>query len=804
VRPSSPTSPPSRQPRQAPPSTARTGRPPPPTKGAGAAPAETDLSLAISRAGLGLELGAPLALGPLTLHEMTASLPHVRFPIDVSGGVARFRSRRGVLERLVLEAPRAALEAWVAPKLRGLLGVGTPRVMLYVRRGGATVGVLDATGDGHEARCLAFEVELEAGAGADGADLALSVHDARGVALAGPPTALAVRALHAALGGLAERSGARFVIPRAAAELARRVFPDRGARAPLVLGAAWATVRGHDESWLLVLQRGETPAEPTAAAVVARESCLLARGADDAAFELDFERARGLLVGALERAPRHPELARRLAELDRAIGAGEGGHGSRAEAALATLRDRGATAAPAEPLLLAELLSDTGDADGAIAAFTRAEETEPVGPLAALACVAGAALTADPLDAMLMLDRAVARAPALPSPRWARLERRLAVGRVADARADAEHLEALSSGARARHAVWLRAGQAFRAAGWSADAGPLFERALRYAPRDADATAGLGAALVAVGKVARGAELLTQAVALAEARPKGATGGAWTDPWRAHVDLAAVLAEKLDDRPAAIARLREVPAHANVALAARALEGRYRGLLGDVAGASLAFAKARDLVDTRLAEMSGDRAREAVAVLLEAAHLDGEVKGDWLAAQRHLLTALRVAPRDEAVRLAYRAASARVARPDAGDPAASSAPGHAYAGSRSPESAPTWTSRDPADSQTTATDDGDAEEQARDDARAAVLLQRLQADPNDDAVADELAGCLLRLGRTHELFALLSARLDEATPTRREALLPRQREVLRRLETDARAAGRDDEASLYAEMRQAL
>jgi hypothetical protein len=84
------------------------------------------------------------------------------------------------------------------------------------------------------------------------------------------------------------------------------------------------------------------------------------------------------------------------------------------------------------------------------------------------------------------------------------------------------------------------------------------------------------------------------------------------------------------------------------------------------------------------------------------------------------------------------------------------------------------------------------------------LARRLQANPEDDAVVDELATRLSRLGRSLELFALLSARLEDAPPNRRARLLPRQRVVLERLERDARAAGREQEAQLFADARAAL
>ena len=766
---SSPTQPRSvaREPRTAP----RTPRPPPLLI--------AELQLAIARTGIGLELTGPLALGCLTVRELSASLPHVRFPVDVSGGVARFRHRRGVVERVVLEAPRTALESWAAPRLRGVLGVKTPKVMLFVRRGGATVGVVDEV----EMRCLAFEVEIFA----EGPDVAVAVHDARGSGLSAPATALAIRAVHALAGDAASRAGGRFVLRGIAGALGRQVFPDRGARAPDAEGVVWGTVRGHDDGWLFVAQRGDVPCEPLASAVVAREACELCEAADDAAFALDLETARGLLVDALERAPSHRELSRRLAEVDRVLGTSAHGGSGRAEAALATLRDAGTDTGGSGALLMAELLRDTGDVAGAMAAFMRAGETQPVGPLAAMAFDAAASLMPDPDDALALLDRAVARAPALPGPRWTRLAARLTLGRAVDAQADAEHLEALATGARARHAVWLRAGRAFRAQGLVNESAMLFERALRYGPRDAEATAGLGAALVAAGKVTRGAELLTLAVAFAEAAGK--------EVWAASVDLALVLADALDDKPAAIARVRAVPSHAPDAVRSRALEGRWRAALGDIAGAGLSFARARDLIEARMPSAADGGHREAVAILLEGARLESDTRGDWLAAQRHLQVAIRIAPHDVNAKRAFREAGSKLAG------VKEVAIVHLKPEPWSAEAAPTWMGHDlPVASEAPMTEF----DEAQDHARVEELTRKLQSDPTNDDVVDELSTCLLRLGRTHELFALLSARLDEVGPERREALLPKQREVLLRLEEDARGAGRDDEAALFREAREIL
>ena len=53
------------------------------------------------------------------------------------------------------------------------------------------------------------------------------------------------------------------------------------------------------------------------------------------------------------------------------------------------------------------------------------------------------------------------------------------------------------------------------------------------------------------------------------------------------------------------------------------------------------------------------------------------------------------------------------------------------------------------------------------------------------------------------MLALLSARLEDAPADRREALLPKHREVLATLEREARADGREAEADLFKMAREA-
>ena len=103
--------------------------------------------------------------------------------------------------------------------------------------------------------------------------------------------------------------------------------------------------------------------------------------------------------------------------------------------------------------------------------------------------------------------------------------------------------------------------------------------------------------------------------------------------------------------------MRQVRHDEAAAADARALEGRWRAELGDLAGASLAFARLRDLAETVAegppAAAQGAAAREAsrtraslASLLHEAARFERDVRTDVLAAQRHLARALRLCPAD--------------------------------------------------------------------------------------------------------------------------------------------------------------
>ena len=779
------------------------------------------LRLAIGKDGLGIELAGPATLACLDVVELVVRLPHVKFPFDVSGGVARFRHKRGELERVGIELDARRVARWAEPRLRGLLSPGPCTVVIAPRAFAATITVharSNSTGATTHARlpALAFDVALVPSQ----AELSLAVCAARGAHLVEPATTLAIRAVAALFGDTARREGSRFVMGDAAGRLARGLLPEAGVRAP---GSEDMRLSGSGESdgvLFVAFTRGGSAAKIPEEATLAAETATLTREGDDARMVRELDRARQLDLAALERAPRHPEIARRIAEID-------GATGGRAETASATLRE---IASPTHLGLLAgDLMSEAGDLPGAIASLLRAGERDPSHVVAALAYARAAELTPDPHDALAWLDCAVARAPRIAELRWERARRRLQAGRLTEARADFQELEALAHGSRDRHDVLRRAGDAYRAVGLGADAALLYERALLYRPDDPEALAGLGASLAAEGRAARGAAILAHAIETAEAR---GLDTAWMQ-----LELGRVLGERLGDRPAAVARLRAVADDAPQAIAARGLEGRLRAQLGDASGAALAFARMR--------ERAGHEP-SALAWLEEAARFEHE-RGDLHAAQRHLAAAIGIAPGDAVLEARYRVLGERIAelagvRAEGDRDAERAREAHADAerdrgqtamrvaeaeraqaamrevereraqaamreveaergrpqasAAEHDHSRPLYALEDLADS-TLGADDAEAE------MRVESLTRTLQGDPNNDAVVDELVVLLSRLGRSMDLLALLSARLEDAPADRRDALLPKHREVLATLEREARESGRDAEADLFKMAREA-
>jgi tetratricopeptide (TPR) repeat protein len=721
----------------------------PPKKPANADSVE--LRLAIGPSGVGIELGKEARLGPLRVTSLGVSLPTAKFPLDVSGGVSKFRHRRGELRELAIEVDVERTRKWAAAKLRGLVTTGTTQVWLSVAKYGGSCAVSDEDG----IAVLAFDIALESRADA----LVLTPLRARGVSLPAPPTALAIACVETLLGSTARREGACFVVPNAIDEIARLILPEAGARAPESEGARWTSIAVARDAWILHASSDGAPFEPHAITARARETASILREADDALRARDFDKARSLDLALLERAPRHPEIAARIAEIDAHVG-------GRAEAALGTISEADRDTDFAAPLrwLRAALLAETGDTTGAIAAYGSAAEREEAPILSARGFELAADLSKNPSEKTSWLDRAVARAPTSKRLLLRRLDARLAIGNLQDAMADAERLEAQARGAKERYRAWMQVARSYRNAGFSEQAATFFERALRFAPDDVEALAGLGHALVNEGREARGVALLARAIDLADALLRKGTP---LNPkyFSTVVDIARALAEKLEDRPAAIARVRGVPNDVAEAPLARALEGRWRGEIGDLAGASLAYARLREL-----AEEAPTGTLDLVPLLIEAATFEDTSRNDFLAAQRALACAMRIAPRDESVVAFYKRISEKITGNRRDVTVAAPATTHVEI------------------------------DEATLDARADELARRLQADPSNDAVAEELADCLDRLRRDMELFALVMARVEDApTADARARWLPRQREVLRRLERAARDAGEETQAIFYAD-----
>jgi cellulose synthase operon protein C len=586
------------------------------------------LRLTVARGALGLELYEPLGVGPFVVESLSLLLPNLKFPVDLSGGVSRFRHRRGDLEHLGLSLAFDKLAKLVLPRVKDVVP-DARRVVVWGRSSGVGVGIAGTSA------ALAFDLLWAPSAG----DARVVVSRARGVGLGAPALGHALRAMDATLDGIAERRGRLIVFADAGGELGKAILPAVGARAPSARRVRFADLSVQSDRVVFELDAEIVPPALGAEATREVELALLVEAGDQLLAAGSVEAARAEYVAALERAPRHPELVRMVAEIDAAVG-------GRGEAALGMLVE--SLPAHRAGLVGAELLASVGDVAGAREAIREAVRDEPFAPLAALAYCRLAALETSAPDRRAALDVAVARAPGLAEPRWARLVARLDAGDVTGAVADAEHYEAQHAGSHARHGACYRAARALLERGYVTDAGRLFERALRYAPDDAAATAGLARALMEAGKRGRAVALLERAVALGErvGRPDG----------DALLDLARLLADDLKDLPQAIARVREVSASSERMVEARRLEALWRSRIGDLAGASLAYGRMREGV-----ELGARTDARAAEWLVEAGLFERDARKEITAAELHLGVALRLSPHDPMIAARYREVAGELA-----------------------------------------------------------------------------------------------------------------------------------------------
>ncbi|MBN2193168.1 MAG: hypothetical protein JW751_10165 [Polyangiaceae bacterium] len=749
--------------------------------------ARAPLRLSVTRGVLGLELYDRVELGPLSVQELALTLPNLTFPVDLSGGVAAFRNRRGKLARLEVSLELERLSRWVGPRVRAVTQ-GAAEVRVWGIEAGVGVGLSGPSS------ALVFDLLW---APVD-TTVRFVVANARGAGFSGPVLAQVLRAIDSCVGGWVTRRGRVVTIEHAARAILREVLPLAGARVPEAKGARPCGLDVVGSRLEIAFDEAALPPALSDAACRALELAGLVTLADDALVEGRPDAARAAYMEALERAPRHPEISRIVAEIDLA-------HVGRSESALGLLVD--AEAALHAGWVAAELLAAVGDREGARAALAEAIARESYGPVAARFGMRLAELADDARARMTALDEAVARAPAVAAVRWARIEARLHAADVLGAISDGEHLEAAARGARVRHAACRRLAAALMDAGYVRQAGQWFERALRYVGDDPFATAGLGRSMVAAGRAARAVALLERAIELG-----AATGESDPD---AALDLALLLANEYRDLPAAIARTRTVTAASSRVVEARALEARWRAALGDIAGASLAHSRTREAI-----ELSIQCDPTWANWLLEAARFERDVQRDLFAAERHLSIALRIAPHDEAVGRTFREVAAITARLRCrregapGPDAAGVDPGPMHpvfaAGALLTEATSTT---DGANQRAAAASLSDGIDALEEDAAGGSLADEeeivrlegaLRANPEDVEAAVRLGELLERLGRDLELFALVSARLEEASRAEREALLPLARSVLSRLETQARDAGRAGEVDLFVAFRRRL
>jgi hypothetical protein len=727
-------------------------------------------------------------LGPLIVTELVSTLVGLRFPTDLSGGVARFRHRRGSLDALAVQLPLHKLAQYFTPRIRQNLNAPHLRIDLLPTAHGFVVGLHE--GDWALAFSCLFAPEDR--------EVQWVVTDARAVGLDQHAHGAALRAADALLGHLATRHGSLLRMDRAMAKILREILIDAGARVPQTADSCICSWQETTDGIRVEARAGHAPLLAPPHVLRAVQLARIAQYADDALARGDHSGAREAYLLALEAAPRHPDLVLRVAELDMI-------ERNSPESALAFVVE--ALPAVDGGLVAAMLLHDAGETQAAAEAARRAAEREPFGPLAALLLCVAAGFTESTTQRLALFDEAAARAPAGHGVRSRRARAYLEAGQSEPAVADLGHLEAAARGAARKFEVCMQAGRLFLDARIPHHAKRFFERGLRYMPRSADASAGLARAFLQMGEGARGAALLARAVSLASAQPE-------PQP-TLQLELASCLAEHASDLPSAIAHARSVPFGTIETVAARALEGRWRAQLGDSVGASVAFHHAREA----FAVLQPSVAARVATWLLEASRFELEVVGNPQAALRHAEAALRAMPRDSNAESLFRQAAAELAArlsppatplaASADEPASpqtslgtTSAPHEpATCPPQAPDPEPPGLPQAPSLAQRLSLDEATADDAQVDSQLDALITQltgRVQADPSDSRAVSQLCDALNEAKRHMDLFALVSARLEESHDLDECATLRQHRLLaLQSLIAQARNNGRHDEAEVY-------
>lgn len=492
------------------------------------------LRLSVARGGLGLELTAPVLVGPLLVDELEVELPGLKYPLDLSKGVKQFRNRRSLLRHASLRIDTSRLshawagelvEIWgpdVRVRLRPVYDASSPEASTLggeARNNDASVGVPSLAVTVHcRKKALTFDLVV-----LSGVSPRIAIDGARAVGCDEPPLLLAMQTLDAGLGAAARgASGAGVSLSRAgraiqmgglAEAVALLVLPGLGCRLPQVDDQVITRVE-HDagEIRLVLGRRGEPFSAGRRALWVAGTADFLL-SADEALGHGDLASAREMCLDALERAPGHPEALLLLSELDLAAG-------DRGEAALSFLQEldglkgaRFSTLSSARhKLALCRALLATGRQETVRETRLRALADEGDAVVQALLGLELAEAEEELGGKRRHMDAAVARAPFLKELRWARFEVALRMADFRTATADAEQLEAAETASQERAAVCHKVGMSFRDFARNEDALKWLRRALRLGPDDPQVMLRLAQCLIDRGEAIRAAELLQSSV----------------------------------------------------------------------------------------------------------------------------------------------------------------------------------------------------------------------------------------------------------------------------------------------------
>ncbi len=742
-------------------------------------------------------------LGPVRLDELTWSLPGVTFPLDLGGGVRSFRHRRGVLQRVAVSLGLSELEVWLTKRLGepAELGALLRPVAVWPLPEGLGVGVFGERG------VVAADL-LWCPRGGEGGFV---VSRPRGVLEQPQPVLTSILSLVSRVLGEAQTHDGRVVrMPEVVKDVLRVLLPSLGFRLPELGALRCGGIEFRADRLHVVFDRGLPPWATPASVARAREFATIAASGDQALLAGDWSAARQAYVAALEQAPRHPELAQTIAGIDTHFA-------ERAEAALGLLVE--SLPAVEFGLVGAELLAKTGDGEGARLAVSKLVHHERFPPLGAAYWVKLSEWLTSSSEKAEVIELALACSAASVAARRARFRTRVELGDVHGAVADAEHLEAAARGSEAKHGVLLQCALVLTNVGFVDAAAKLFERALRYAPGDARSSLGVALGLVEAGKFERAIVVLQRTLEASHVDEAVAA--------EANVALGRLLAERAGDLPAAIARVRRAAGLTKTAVEARGYEAMWRAQIGDIAGATLAFARLNEVV----ASCPEVAAHRAAHWLMLAGKFALEQTGDALAAERFLGQALRRMPQNPAVAEAYRVAALRVAQrprltnaipemdsdgivePDPSTPTPSRGSvqdyreetraevSHDPGGGGSPSIAAPEIAIDAPVPPDEYSELSEIEVEQRVDLLKAQLMATSHAPVE---VVTNLVVGLGKLGRLEEAYALLRAQYDDSSGGARERLGTALVQVLTQLVDWAHSQGKTDDAELYEMTRSAL